>query len=352
MWPRSFFRFLVMLSSLFISAFLQADSGQSSNNLEGDIPVGALIPQTGALGLLGGDVAAGVRTGVDDFNRKLRDAGASWQIQLDLRDTATNPAEALRQLELLRANNISLILGPVSSASVNAIKALASDREVLLFSPGNVDADNIVAALNNEITELAWDQGNLNSVAVVVLSFQKIREILVSAEALSIDNVSDLDDLQWFGAARTYPQIINESDARNFAIKMQYTTVILDIDRTLPIYERVRAAIQSRQGIDREPDVHSYVAYDTVQILGDAIRAAENTGAEDVIRQLPGVAENYQGFVCKARLNENGDLMSGSYQRWQVVNGEWRQVVSSAVTFNCPTVMIFMSAPFVALRSS
>lgn len=443
MWLRFFFSFLVMVSSLCISAFLQAASWQLSGGLKGNVSVGALIPLTGKLGSLGGDVAAGIKIGVEDYNQKLSDAGADWRILLELRDTGTKPDQALEQLEELKANNISLILGPVTSASLNATKPLASDREILLFSPSSVatdhstsgdgvfrlvpdaetqaeyyvnlileenintlvvvfrddtwgkdlsraisdgfreeggevmepssyhpddvNADDIVDWLNDKVTELAQDRGNLDGVAVVILSFEEIGEILASSETRSMDNATDLDDLQWFGAASTYPQAINETDARNFANKVQYTTVILNIDRTLPIYERVRAEIKSRQEIDREPDVHSYIGYDTVPIMGEAIRVAQSNRTEDVIEELPGVAANYQGFVGTARLNENGDLMTGSYQRWQVINGNWSLVTSNAVTlsspassaatspassaatFNGPTVMVFMSALLAAL---
>ena len=418
--------FFVIALSLFIANFIQADPGsrQVSENLRGDQPVGALIPLSGAFGVSGQDVEAGIEFAVETFNQQLNQ-NAEWQIKLNLQDTATNPMQALSRLQALRQNGINLVIGPVTSASVATTKTLAQgNNETLLFSPASVATDHstpgdgvfrlvpdanfqgaffvdqllgenihtIVIAHRNDtwgwdfsrvITEVFQKKGgrvhetisyrtnninplniagnlaaaiqdvsemqkSLDGVAIVILSFEEISDIFEQAARRPLGE--RLEDLRWFGAVSTYPQIISNKRARDFAEKAQYTAVILEINRSLPIYNKVRSAIQTMRNITREPDVHSYIAYDSVQILGEAIREAGSIDVEEVINQLPAVAEKYNGFVGNARLNKNGDLSSGNYQSWQVIDGRWQKLAeSTAVTFASSTLTVILPIALVSM---
>ena len=427
---RSFILFVFMAFSVFWSGVLRAGPSlrQASESPVTERTIGALIPLNGTLGALGQDAEAGIKIGVNEFNRQLQEAGEKWQISLDLRDTETNSTMALTQLEALKQSDTHLIIGPVTSASVETTKELAQNNETLLLSPSsvatdhsmpgdgvfrlvpdadsqgefyvgqllaegidtiiivyrndtwgrdfseaiaegfkekggsvdgmvsydinNIDADQIALDIKSQLDMVSTGQEEVDSVAIVILSFGEVSDILHSAKLQPSDDLTfSLGSVRWFGAASTYPEIIDNEFAREFAEMVQYTTVILAIDRSLPIYDKVRSAIKSMRDITREPDVHSYIAYDSVQILGETIRIVNSTDAPEIINQLPAVAENYNGFVGNARLNENGDLMSGNYQRWQVMDGRWQRVmpadssdamafVSSMMTFILPAGLV------------
>ena len=426
--------FFLGISSPLMAESEPSDNGQNQlekklpdkrqASLEGSVPVGALVPLTGlpgSLSSLGSDVGAGIKKSVSDFNAKLQMKNAGWSIELNMQDTQANPAIALSQLRMLKENGTNLVLGPVTSASVNTAKALAQNQnETLLFSccsvatshstPGDglfrlvPDSDTqgaffVQELLNANISTIVlvyredtWgidlseairtgftDKGgtvtmslpypranpnavsivgevqsaingleNLDNTAVVILSFDEITGILEQSYRQASSEAMDLDDLRWFGAATTYPEIIENSDARKFAEKVQYTTFILEIDRSSTLYAEVRSVIMETLGISREPDVHSYIAYDTAQILGKAIEEADSDDPVAIIDQLPSVAKNYDGFVGNAMLNENGDLAQGNYQIWQVSDGQWQRATSGAVNLVRNSVIVLFSANLLA----
>ena len=428
---RSHICFLILAWGMCFPCVISAgvlQARQESNNLQGNQTIGALVPLTGMLESLGGDVAAGIRKGVIDYNEKLQNNyNAGWLLDLDLKDTNTDPAVALSQLISLLDSNTSLVIGPVASGSLSSTKSQAANGDAILFSPssvatahstpndgvfrlvpdaniqgeyfveqllkdnidtiilvhrngtwgqdlssaiktyfsrgkdkgviekeisyvpGDFDAQRLAQRMNNEVTTLAEERDDLNGVAIVILSYDEITNILVSAEKVATNSTLDLDNLRWYGAASTYPEIISTPEARAFAQTVQYSTIILAIDTSLPIYGPVRAAIQQMVEIEREPDVHGFIAYDAVQILGEAIRRADDTDPAVIAGELPKAAKIYNGFVGNAELNENGDLLSSNYQRWQVIGGEWQRVTSGAMTFASSSVVIMLPAVLMAV---
>ena len=204
------------------------------------------------------------------------------------------------------------------------------------------DVASIAGAIKYAIDEL-YKKNKLDKVAVVIESFDEVAVILEHSYMLASDEAMDLDDVRWFGVATNSSGIIGNKNATEFAEKVRYTAIILDIDRSYSLYPEVRSAIMEDLNTTREPDMYSYIAYDTTQILGKAIQKANSSEVKDVIRQLPSVAENYNGFVGNARLNENGDLAQGNYQIWQVRDGEWQNVTSSVANFIRTSVLVSAS---------
>ena len=106
-----------------------------SSGLPDIIDVGVMLPSTGDLASHGQDSNIGVQIGVSDFNNYLKEIGASWQMNLVLEDTKSDPSIALEKIQLLDSRGIKFVLGPESSAEVRGVKPYADSNDMIIVSP-------------------------------------------------------------------------------------------------------------------------------------------------------------------------------------------------------------------------
>lgn len=117
--------------------------------LTGTVEIGVLAALSGALSSYGEDCKAGWELGEEDVNAFLKAAGAKWKIDLIFEDTATSPETALSKFETLLGRGIKIVLGPMGSGEVLAIKERAEAEKVLIISPSStavqlaIPGDNI-----------------------------------------------------------------------------------------------------------------------------------------------------------------------------------------------------------------
>ena len=107
----------------------------SSSGLPDIIDVGVMLPSTGDLSSHGQDSNIGVQIGLNDFNSYLKEIGASWQMNLVLEDTKSDPSIALEKIQLLDSRGIKFVLGPESSAEVRGVKPYADSNDMIIVSP-------------------------------------------------------------------------------------------------------------------------------------------------------------------------------------------------------------------------
>ena len=106
-----------------------------SSGLPDIIDVGVMLPSTGDLSSHGQDSNIGVQIGLNDFNSYLKEIGASWQMNLVLEDTKSDPSIALEKIQLLDSRGIKFVLGPESSAEVRGVKPYADSNDMIIVSP-------------------------------------------------------------------------------------------------------------------------------------------------------------------------------------------------------------------------
>lgn len=105
--------------------------------LTGVVEIGVLVPLSGGLSSYGEDCKAAWELGAEDVNAFLKKAGANWSLKLTFEDTATSPDTALTRLESLIARGVKIVLGPMGSGEVLAIKERAEAEGVLIISPSS-----------------------------------------------------------------------------------------------------------------------------------------------------------------------------------------------------------------------
>jgi len=143
---------------------------------DGDITIGALIPQTGRSDDAGEHRTLATEFAVEDFNRYLEGRGATWRLSVDIRDTAADSATALEQAKSLHAGNVTLISGPSASSGVSAIKPYADANDLIVVSCCSTSPALAIAGDN--IFRLAPDDSNHGPV-IADLAITDGKEMLI-----------------------------------------------------------------------------------------------------------------------------------------------------------------------------
>jgi len=103
--------------------------------------LGALLPLTGALATYGEADLVAAEFAVEEVNALFENMGVDWTLSLVVEDTQTNPDVALEKVENLTAMGIELLVGPISSPEVGAIKDYCDANEILVISHASTAPD-------------------------------------------------------------------------------------------------------------------------------------------------------------------------------------------------------------------
>ncbi len=127
---------IVAYFALGIGSSVPADEGSAPEirELSGQIPVGLLAPITGTLSDIGEGYLAITKLAEADVNEYLQTQGHPWAINLIIEDTKSQPDITLERTMDLYERGTRVIVGPVASANVNAIKNYADANGMLVVS--------------------------------------------------------------------------------------------------------------------------------------------------------------------------------------------------------------------------
>jgi len=99
------------------------------------VKIGALAPLTGGLQSYGIGMKNAVELAVEDANQMC--AGKGIKFELLVEDTATDPNQALQKLQVLYGKGARLIVGPMASSEVSAVKSFADQNHIVVVSPSS-----------------------------------------------------------------------------------------------------------------------------------------------------------------------------------------------------------------------
>ncbi|RLI21318.1 ABC transporter substrate-binding protein [Candidatus Bathyarchaeota archaeon] len=108
-----------------------------AGGLTGEIPIGAIIPLTGVLASFGQNNKVAAEIAVEEVNEFLEEIGAGWRLKLYVEDTETKPSVALEKLMALHSKGVKVVIGPMASSGVKAIKEYADSNKILVISPSS-----------------------------------------------------------------------------------------------------------------------------------------------------------------------------------------------------------------------
>jgi len=101
------------------------------------ITMGAILPLTGISSSLGESEGAALHIAVNDVNDYFSSINSSNRVELIVEDTQTNPTVSLEKLKQLEAKNIKIVIGPATSAELQAVTDYANENGILLVSPSS-----------------------------------------------------------------------------------------------------------------------------------------------------------------------------------------------------------------------
>ena len=109
--------------------------------LTGEVLLGFLGSMTGDLATFGENEAVAAEFAAKQVNEFLKASGAKWTIKIVIEDTQTKPALALEKTESFAARGIKLLIGPLSSGEVRAIKGYCDANKILATSQSSTAPD-------------------------------------------------------------------------------------------------------------------------------------------------------------------------------------------------------------------
>ncbi|MCX6268673.1 MAG: ABC transporter substrate-binding protein [Bacteroidetes bacterium] len=123
------------------------------------IVVGALLPLSGTGYSSGIGMECSLSLAQHDITAYLAASGINEELVLEIADTKTDTAEALKQLKLFYEKGIRMIIGPYSSAELSHIKNFADTYGMLIVSPSSVAVslgipnDNIFRFVSSDVIQ-------------------------------------------------------------------------------------------------------------------------------------------------------------------------------------------------------
>ena len=111
------------------------------STLKGEVKIGGLFSLTGDLATYGENEYTAAQIAAKQVNLFLKAIGANWTLTIVAEDTQTKPDLALEKVESFAARGIKLLIGPLSSAEVRAIKGYCDANKILAISQSSTAPD-------------------------------------------------------------------------------------------------------------------------------------------------------------------------------------------------------------------
>ena len=189
--------------------------------------------------------------------------------------------------------------------------------EGIKYSPEITTFSAEALVLANKVNEYR-DQGYTDDqIGILMISFSEAVHLLNSAS-----EYEDLAAVQWFGsdASSNDDAITEDRIAREFISQVNFVSSQF-APASNDIYQRVKDILTERIGTS--PNNYAYSSYDSVWLLGLAMKQTQSTDADTLTNVLHDVGANHVGAIGTINLNEEGDLAIADYDLFTVQDGGW-----------------------------
>ena len=142
----------ILLASLVMASGMPAafapDVAEPETSVYEEILVGIMAPSTGGAAGYGQDIMAASMFAVSDFNAKLVETGAKWQLVPVYMDSMTSRGTIIPGLEYFDSLDIKVVAGPSIDIIGPDVPVFASKNDMLLVSCCSVTLVNAIAGDN------------------------------------------------------------------------------------------------------------------------------------------------------------------------------------------------------------
>ena len=176
---------------------------------------------------------------------------------------------------------------------------------------------SISASLLADRVQKNVDKYGIENVGVLFLGFAEILQFMQSASTHDI-----LNDITWYGAdasAKEY-RVIQDDIALKFSNDVKFTTVQIS-----PTEGEKYAIVEDHiiNTLGRSPTAFAYGAFDAVWLVGLTMLHTQSSDADVIKNNIIQVAQDYDGIIGNADLNEAGDLMDADFDIWIISDAKW-----------------------------
>jgi branched-chain amino acid transport system substrate-binding protein len=141
-----------------------------------EVPIGGLFVLTGSWSANGQVARAAMQLAIDDANQYLAGNAANLRFVARFEDTGLDPALALAKAKALRANGVQVLVGPLSSAEVAAVKPFVDASDMFLVSPSST-APSLAVSGDNVFRFVPAD--SMQAVALAAMMWQDGKRVIV-----------------------------------------------------------------------------------------------------------------------------------------------------------------------------
>ena len=127
--------FIVLFTSLFI--FTGCDKNEDSNGEVTKIQIAALLPETGGLSYIGLSSKAALEIAIAEINQDFSAKNSPYRFELKVYDTQLDPTKAVQAMQSIATAGCKLVIGPLSSSELTAVKPIADSLGILVVSPSS-----------------------------------------------------------------------------------------------------------------------------------------------------------------------------------------------------------------------
>lgn len=167
----------IILGSVSIFYSINNDESLTIDMRTQDIrEIGLLIPTTGDFATHGNENFIAANMAIDDFNEHLEKLDKNWKLNTVNVNSETNPKISLERVKELHAENISIIIGPETSAELAAIKPFVDSNEMFILSPTSTAPS---LAVKDSIYRLAPDDTNQGNAITALLKENGIKAVIL-----------------------------------------------------------------------------------------------------------------------------------------------------------------------------
>ena len=133
------------ISYLVIMGLLLPGCSGSSSTQKTEVQIGGLFSLTGNWQTLGKSGSAAIEIAVEDINAYTSSKGLPFHFSAKIEDTGLDPSVAREEAEALADSGVRFVIGPQSSAEVQAVKTVADDKGIIVVSPSSTAGSLAIA---------------------------------------------------------------------------------------------------------------------------------------------------------------------------------------------------------------
>ena len=344
-----------------------------------EYPIGALLPLTGDLAAFGRGSSYAIQLAIEDANSFARSNGKNVNFTLIIEDSKTDPTTALQKLQSLAARGVKVVIGPMASSEVSALKDYAQSNQIVVISQSSTSpklaiandtifrvppADELqgkaIAKLLNKlgisravsiVRDDSWgtalfDEVKKNFVAIggaieqvkydpskkdFSAEISLLGQMAQSTNAQAVLFIS-FDEAATLGASAAKDSRLSSlrwlgCDGEAFSDNVLAAGQILASTKFIGTIagssgstksQQFKQAFTAKFGV--EPRAYDFYAYDAAWLAAMTILQVGKYDGSAVAAAIPSVAASTEGVTGNLQLNQFGDRAYGSYTIWMVVS--------------------------------